>query len=76
MSHAGSQRRCIKIRRVMDSRLGAQLNAVKSRMTQMHSPEFLHIRRSACLINVSRVHVGPVNGSLNMMKHPLRRGKW
>lgn len=38
--------------------------------------EFLRIRGSACLMNVSTVHVGPVNGSSNVMKQPFRRGKW
>lgn len=38
--------------------------------------EFLRIRGPARLMNASRVHVGPVNGSSNVMKQPLRAGKW
>lgn len=53
-------------------------NAVKSCVTWTRSTnsEFLWICGPACLMNVSRVHVGPVNGSSDVMKQLLRRGKW
>lgn len=53
-------------------------NAVKSCVTWTRSAdsEFLWICGSACLMNVCRVHVGPVNGSSDVMKQPLRRRKW
>lgn len=52
-----------------------QANAVKSCVTWTCSGdlEFLWIG-SACLMNVSRVHVGPVNSYSNVMKQPLSRG--
>lgn len=46
-------------------------SAVKS----MSDSEFPCIWGSTCLVNASRVHTGPVNGSSNTMKQLLRRGR-
>lgn len=64
-------RRCIGIRWVMDGKPGWR------QMLSNHAwHEFLRICGSACLMNVNRVLVGPVNGSSNPMEQPLRAGKW
>lgn len=45
---------------------------VAKRCQITHDSEF---PSSACLVNVTRVHMGPVNGSSNTMKQPLCRGR-
>lgn len=57
----------------MDSKFQMEPRKIKSRTTAMQDFNICVSAARPALVNVSRVHGGPVNASPNMMKQPLRR---
>lgn len=76
MSSTENQVHCMEIWWVMGSKQGWGPMLSNHAWYEHKTHKILWIQASACLMNVSRVHVGPINASSNVMKQLLHRGKW